>query len=127
MTLSTDQTNAFRARLQAALNQADRDVGLLGVEIAALSQDQAAESAGLGNHLADDASDVVEQEKSLTIQMSLDDRRRDIRDALRRIDEGTFGTCEHCHGPIAAERLEVMPWARLCIECKAKEDQVRAV
>lgn len=127
MTLSMAQTDQLRARLQAQLSQATADVEQLGADITAMSQDQAAESAGLGNHLADDASDVMEQETSLTIQMSLDERRRDIRDALDRISEGTYGTCANCHGPIAPERLEVMPWARLCITCQSKEDQARAL
>lgn len=127
MALSMAQTDALRARLDAELHQADTDVEQLGADITALSQEQAAESAGLGNHLADDASDVVEQEKSLTIQMSLDERRRDIRDALQRISDGVYGVCEHCHGAIAPERLEAMPWARLCISCKSKDDQLRMV
>lgn len=125
MALSTAQIDALHARLDAELHRADTDVEQLGADITALSQEQAVESAGLGNHLADDASDVVEQEKSLTIQMSLDERRRDIRDALQRIRNGSYGTCEQCHGPIAAERLEAMPWARLCITCKSKEDRLR--
>jgi len=44
-----------------------------------------------------------------------------VRDALRRIDDGTFGTCEICGGPIGSDRLRALPWARLCID-----DQRRA-
>ena len=45
----------------------------------------------------------------------------EIDAALRRIDEGTYGTCEFCGEPIGAGRLRALPWARLCID-----DQRRA-
>jgi DnaK suppressor protein len=38
--------------------------------------------------------------------------------ALRRIEDGTYGSCENCGKPISPERLEAMPWATLCIDCK---------
>lgn len=40
--------------------------------------------------------------------------------ALGKIEGGPYGTCERCGNEIAAERLEALPWARLCIECKQK-------
>jgi DnaK suppressor protein len=39
--------------------------------------------------------------------------------ALARIDNGTYGTCQGCHGAIPVERLEVIPHARLCVTCRA--------
>jgi RNA polymerase-binding protein DksA len=41
--------------------------------------------------------------------------------ALRRIEAGTFGTCQTCGKPIAPERLEALPWATDCIACHAKK------
>ncbi|MQA77914.1 MAG: hypothetical protein GEV10_05440 [Streptosporangiales bacterium] len=41
--------------------------------------------------------------------------------ALARIDEGHYGTCEDCAGPIALERLEVIPHARFCPACQQKQ------
>ena len=41
----------------------------------------------------------------------------DIEAALRRIDDGTYGRCEGCGRPIAPERLEAIPHARLCVAC----------
>jgi len=43
--------------------------------------------------------------------------RRDLELALVRMDEGSYGRCERCGGPIAAERLEARPAVRTCIEC----------
>ncbi|MCP2342221.1 TraR/DksA family transcriptional regulator [Actinomadura rupiterrae] len=41
----------------------------------------------------------------------------DIEDALRRLDIGTYGTCEQCGGPIAPDRLAARPAARTCFRC----------
>ncbi|NJP31655.1 TraR/DksA family transcriptional regulator [Micromonospora thermarum] len=43
-----------------------------------------------------------------------------ISDALRRIAEGRYGTCERCAAPIPRERLEVLPHARFCVPCQQK-------
>ncbi|MFM2421436.1 MAG: conjugal transfer protein TraR [Pseudomonadota bacterium] len=47
-----------------------------------------------------------------------------IDQALKRIDDGTFGICESCEEPISVKRLEARPETTLCIRCK--EDQERA-
>jgi len=47
---------------------------------------------------------------------------QEIDDALERIDEGSFGFCEECAGRIAGDRLEAIPYARLCLTCKSAEE-----
>jgi DnaK suppressor protein len=47
---------------------------------------------------------------------------REIDNALEKLSEGTYGICELCGKPIGLRRLKVMPSARLCIECKSKEE-----
>lgn len=44
-----------------------------------------------------------------------------IDNALIRIENKTFGTCQECGKPIAKARLESVPWTRLCIKCKEKQ------
>ena len=44
-------------------------------------------------------------------------RIAEVDDALRRVDAATYGVCERCGGPIAAERLAARPFARHCIRC----------
>ena len=46
-----------------------------------------------------------------------------IDEALRRIDEGTYGTCVRCGNRITEERLEAMPYAEKCIDCKRLEER----
>jgi DnaK suppressor protein len=44
----------------------------------------------------------------------------DVRRALAKLDEGTYGTCDVCGKPIPEGRLEALPWAVLCVEDAAR-------
>jgi DnaK suppressor protein len=70
-----------------------------------------------GNHMADDASEVEAQAKSLALRRHLEGMIKEIDRAIVRAEKGTYGVCERCHLPISEERLKVMPSATLCIEC----------
>jgi DnaK suppressor protein len=48
---------------------------------------------------------------------------RAIEDAIHRVDQGTYGICIECENEIAPARLDAVPWTRVCIECKSKQDK----
>lgn len=50
---------------------------------------------------------------------------RNVRAALHRIDDGTFGTCIHCEEDISPKRLNAVPWTPLCIQCQEAADRNR--
>jgi len=50
---------------------------------------------------------------------------RDVKDALRRIHGGEFGTCMGCESAISPKRLAAVPWAALCIQCQEAADRNR--
>jgi DnaK suppressor protein len=45
-----------------------------------------------------------------------------IEEALGRIDSGSYGICRDCGEPISEKRLEAIPWTRVCISCKEKQN-----
>ncbi len=63
-----------------------------------------------------------ERERELSLILGHRDREKlaQIDEALSRISDGTYGVCEECGGKIGAERMKVMPFARMCIDCKAE-------
>lgn len=71
------------------------------------------------NHIADDASSLVERQTDMTLLSNLERELSDTDDALRRIAEGTYGICEVCGKPIADKRLIARPMATTCIECQS--------
>jgi DnaK suppressor protein len=48
---------------------------------------------------------------------------RNVRSALRRIDDGSFGICMHCEEEISPKRLAAVPWAPFCIQCQEQADK----
>lgn len=66
-----------------------------------------------------DADSVLERELAEAGAARAAEAGADIERALRRIELGTYGSCERCHAAIPVERLEVIPSARLCVACPA--------
>ncbi|GEM_PF-477985 len=75
-----------------------------------------------GNHPADIASETFEHESNLALEMNLRRQLQSTDDALRRMDEGSYGFCSNCGEEIPLERLEALPQANLCIKCKRKQE-----
>lgn len=74
-------------------------------------------------------ADIMDQsayaaEEAVQVRLRQTDSRllKAIDSALFRIDRGTFGVCEVCTQPIPAPRLNAVPWARLCRDCKEQQD-----
>jgi DnaK suppressor protein len=88
---------------------------------------QADETDSVDQHPADDASELFEREKNLTVRQTLEASLQAVNDALRKFDEGTYGICANCGKPIAEKRLRALPEATHCIDCQAKlERQAQA-
>jgi DnaK suppressor protein len=50
---------------------------------------------------------------------------RDVRGALKRIEDGSYGACLNCEEEISPKRLNAVPWASLCIGCQERDDRSR--
>lgn len=72
---------------------------------------------------AEAGSDSFEKEVNLNLLEHEQMELRDIDEALRRIEDGSYGTCEGCDDQINVARLKAKPFARLCIECKREQEQ----
>ena len=68
-------------------------------------------------HMADLGSDNFDQDNALCLTASERRLLTEIEDALLRIDEGTYGTCEGNGERIPKARLDAIPWARYCVKC----------
>ena len=78
--------------------------------------DQISELSSLDQHQGDIGTETFEREKDFSLLEQLEAEIGDLDAALRKIDDGTYGTCEVCGKQIEAERLEAMPGTRTCIE-----------
>jgi DnaK suppressor protein len=84
-----------------------------------------ADSTPVGGEPGGDPVDVAADEASASVQIRLretDGRLlRAIEEALTRIRQERFGSCEECGQPISKARLEAVPWARYCRDCKEQQ------
>jgi len=68
-------------------------------------------------NFADSSQVTAERSEIEAVAGTLRDTLQEIEEALAKLDDGTYGRCEHCGKAIAEARLEAMPSARLCINC----------
>ncbi len=75
-----------------------------------------------------DPTDRASLESDRNFELRIRDRERKLiakmQEAIKRIDDGTFGVCEACGGPISEKRLMARPVTTLCIECKTKQEKL---
>jgi RNA polymerase-binding transcription factor DksA len=84
---------------------------------------ESSELSKVDQHPAELGSETFERELELTTLTIVEGELKDIDDALRRLDDGTYGICEECGKPIDEARLEAVPWARYCVVDQARVEQ----
>lgn len=104
---------AERARLSA---------GVRRIEEEALHESVRDNSRDLTSY-AEAGTDSFERETALNIASGESHWLQEINDALRRIEDGAYGTCEACQAQIPKRRLEVFPAARYCVTCQSRLEQ----
>lgn len=74
-------------------------------------------------HSADEGSETFEREKDLGLICDTQARIEQISRARKKLRQGTYGICDNCCNPIGKERQKALPYATLCIDCKAEEEE----
>lgn len=69
------------------------------------------------------ATEAFELEKRMALERRLTDTLVEVEHALKKYEAGTYGICDLCSRPIEPARLEALPQATLCLECKARQAQ----
>jgi RNA polymerase-binding transcription factor len=75
-------------------------------------------------HLADEGTDTMEQEQSFLLLSKEGRMLIEIDEALRILykEPERYGLCDNCGEPIAFERLDIVPWTRLCVTCQREQE-----
>ena len=114
----------FEGRLLEERGRLLKELGYLEANVLKQNQrDSSGDLSGYSFHMADLGTDAMEREKAFLFASAEGRAIYDVDSALRRLYNGDYGTCESCGEPIARERLEVVPHARLCIRCKEREEK----
>jgi DnaK suppressor protein len=94
---------------------------LLGASTSKPLQWTVESNSGRQGDMADQASGNNEVHIQLKLKQTDAKILQAIEEALRRIEQGTYGVCRDCGEEIAAARLNAIPWTRVCITCKEKQ------
>lgn len=89
-------------------------------------KDQSGDLSGYSIHLADLATDSYDREFTLSLASREQSALKDVDAALTKIDSGEYGCCEQCDCPIDEARLDAVPYARLCLRCKERQEKNQA-
>jgi DnaK suppressor protein len=116
------KTEQARTLLESEKKRIEDELAQLGLD--SKSNDVRREGSPFGKR-EEEATESLEFEKRLALEKQLYEQMTEIEHALQKIEDGTYGLCDGCGQPIAANRLEALPQASLCIECKAKNAKTR--
>ena len=105
------QLEGERIRLTAELEQ---------LKTSMPSSDERREGSPFGKR-EEEATETLELEKRLALENRIRQELVAIEHALHKFEEGTYGLCDICGKPIDPERLEALPQASLCLNCKAQQ------
>lgn len=104
-----------------------KELGIFEDEVMNSTQrDSAGDLSAYAYHMADLGTDAMEREKAFQLASRDGQLLNAVNDALRRLYNGHYGVCARCAKEIQQERLEVVPYTRLCSACQEKEEKGRA-
>jgi DnaK suppressor protein len=118
----TDKTNAtfnlLRSRLESERKRLIEEMEQLKSTMR--PADERREGSPFGKR-EEEATESYELERRLTLEKSIREQLASVEHAIHKFEDGTYGLCDSCGKPIPPERLEALPQATLCLDCKARQ------
>ena len=121
-----DELMFFRSQLQKQLDLTQGNLdALAGDNLKRSPIEASGDISAHSTHMADQGTDNFDRELALNLASSRQESLYDIEDAIRRVDEGTYGACESCGGAIELPRLKALPFAKKCMACQNAAERGR--
>jgi DnaK suppressor protein len=117
---SSDEVEAVRAEILTELENLDREVAILESNVASVMYDS---GDGAGDDHADTGSKAYGREQEFAFLTSTRRTLVETRQALARMEKGTYGVCESCGRAVGKLRLQAFPRATLCLPCKQGQER----
>jgi DnaK suppressor protein len=125
--LSKKQLTYFEKRLLDERKRVMRELGRADETFGSSMQASDGDLSSYSFHMADQGTDAMEREKAFLMASKEGRFLWHIDEALRRLyrTPETFGKCHQCGNEIAFDRLDALPHARYCIDCKQREEDAK--
>lgn len=115
---------ALRERLLEERERLSQEIADLDADLSESLEDSSEESP-YDQHMAETAAATLDREIDLTLQENARAALVQIERALAKLENGSYGHCDKCGRPIGEARLEIAPFATLCVDCKRFEERTR--
>ncbi len=113
----------FKKTLLREREKITGEIALLSESALSSSQrESSGDLSGYSLHMADMGTDTFQRDLELGLVSKEQEILYKIDEALRMIEDGTYGICQTCGKPIKESRLRAVPFAKLCIACQEKEE-----
>ncbi len=109
--------NLLRSRLEIERKRLTEELEQLNMSLRPANERR--EGSPFGKR-EEEATESFELEKRLALEKRIRDQLAEVEHALNKFEQGTYGLCDGCGQPIDPARLEALPQANLCLNCKAK-------
>ena len=114
----TTDLNILRSRLKSERKRLIEELEQL--RASANTTEDRREGSPFGKR-EEEATETLELEKRLALEKRIREQLVGVEHALHKFEEGTYGLCDNCEQPIDPARLEALPQASLCMNCKAQQ------
>ncbi len=121
--LSAERLKYFEELIRKELTESMAYIENINREQSVGARESSGDLSSYAYHQADQGSDTNLMEHTVMMMESEREKIRLLNDAMRRIQDGTFGICEMCGDMISDTRLEILPYATLCVDCKEKMEE----
>jgi len=123
MALTKEQIKQFRQLLITERAKLADEIKSIARDASTSPREASGDLSAYTVHMADMAADTYERELSMDLVSSEQQILYQIDDALKRLDDGSYGICQQCNNPITMSRLKAVPYASLCISCQRTKEQ----
>lgn len=126
--MNKKQLAHIEKRLQEERGRVMKELGYYGEQFKGTLQSSDGDLSAYSFHMADQGTDAMEREKQFLFASKEGRYLWHVNEALRRLykDPDQFGKCHECGDEVGFDRLDALPHARLCIKCKAREEDGKA-
>jgi len=121
--MTKQQLKQFRQALLGERAKFAGELRAIAKEASKNPREASGDLSGYTVHMADMSADTYERELSMNIASSEQEVLYQIDEALKRIEEGTYGVCQQCAKPIGLSRLKAVPYTSMCISCQRAKEQ----
>lgn len=117
--MDDNQKRNLKEKLIKEASKTDKAIGQMRENGEAdMSEYSPEELSNYDNHPADLGSELYSVEMNMALEVHEQSKLNEVKNALNKFKNGSYGICEKCKKEIEYERLDAMPYARFCMDCE---------